>query len=431
MLAVLLASDASGVPPPPPRASRERLIFKHVAKTGGQAVISKLRAEYAPLLADGTLVIKTEQEAVRLADARESYIISSVRNPCSLYVSLWAWGVMGHGRYNRLFKQAHHHDPAMAHVFDSVDNASAFGAFARASLGEFSRRYRDFLELEAVDCWVHTEDLDKDLDRCLSRFNDQAPPAIAERMRAAGARGGRGAARTLSGGDGAWFGGGSESQNGNGGASVYSATDASIHGGGIHGGGIHSGDHESNSGVLSTAPSRSSDSRTEANPEIMLNSTLVHTAVAAEPIAAPAQYRWGEERLAEYRWEEEGLAEYRWGGEGLSQHRRRASSANEYNVHESQHAPCGWYFAEDPELIRLIAKVHASHWAIKGAVNRGKEADRSYCQSPFSRGLKRKSCEYGGLIGVAVSTRRELVGPSHDLSQRVTKRRAVCPRPGA
>jgi hypothetical protein len=153
---------------------------------------------------------------------------------------------MGHGRFNCLFKQAHQHDPAMAHVFDSVDNASVFGAFARASLGELSRRYRELLEREAVDCWVHTEDLDSDLEGCLTRFTEQSPPATAERMRAAGARGGRGAAHTLSGGHGSRLNGGNESRIGEGGASVHTASEAAV-------GVIHGGGDESNSRVEHSA----------------------------------------------------------------------------------------------------------------------------------------------------------------------------------
>jgi hypothetical protein len=329
MLATLLACGVSGEPSPPPRPSRERLIYKHVAKTGGQAIISKLKAEYTPLLADGTLVIKREQEPVTLADARESYVISSVRNPCSMYVSLWAWGIMGHGRYNRLFKEAHQDDTAMAHVLDSVSNASAFGAFARASLGEFSRRYRDFLPVERVDCWVHTETLDSDLEECLSRFEAQASPATAARMRAAGARGGRGGvARSLSsGGDPQ---GGSDGSDGG--------------GDGVHGGGIQSG-----SDAFDAALGHSPGSPRWATLGRSLPGGPVLTSPAPEPDVATAQYRGGEA--------------------SSTRSRRRVSSADEYNAHQSQHAECGWYYAGDAELAGLIKKVRCSRG--EASIDRG------------------------------------------------------------
>lgn len=199
---LLLAAGATTQPRPP----RGRLVYKHLAKTGGQAIIAALRAQYAPLITDGTLIVKTEQQPVTPEDAREAYIISSVRNPCALYVSLWAWGVADHGRYNRLFKERHASDPAMAHVFDDVSNTSAFGSFARASLGEFSRRYRDYVPaMGAVDCWVHTEAADADFQRCLAAFELQAPRDVAARMRAASWRsgGGGGAIRSGTAGDGA------------------------------------------------------------------------------------------------------------------------------------------------------------------------------------------------------------------------------------
>ena len=49
--------------------------------------------------------------------------------------------------------------------------------FTRASAGEFSRRYRDYVpNIGAVDCWIHTERLDDDLRHCLAAFAQQAQP---------------------------------------------------------------------------------------------------------------------------------------------------------------------------------------------------------------------------------------------------------------
>mmetsp|Transcript_9253 Transcript_9253/g.21499 ORF Transcript_9253/g.21499 Transcript_9253/m.21499 type:complete len:247 (+) Transcript_9253:22-762(+) len=176
--------------PPPSPPPRLRLIYKHVAKTGGQSIISALRVEHGDLLADRTIVIRSEREMITAEDARDAYIISSIRNPCALYLSLWAWGVAGHGRYNTQFAQLHKDSPVLSKVFStSPANVSAFAAFARASAGEFSRRYRDYIpSLINVDCWVHTETVDADFPACLAAFAAQAAPHLRARLAKPGTR---------------------------------------------------------------------------------------------------------------------------------------------------------------------------------------------------------------------------------------------------
>ena len=166
------------------RVPRVRLIYKHVAKTGGQAVVSYLHAEYRALMADGTITIRSEREPVTLADAALAFIISSVRNPCAFYVSLWAFGIEGKGRYRQSFVAEHRNDSVLSNVFSTTPaDHRAMAAFTYASQGEFSRRYREYVpNLTAVDCWVHTETMDLDVGRCLHRFAAEAGPPMQHRL---------------------------------------------------------------------------------------------------------------------------------------------------------------------------------------------------------------------------------------------------------
>lgn len=146
----------------PPR----QLLYKHLAKTGGQTI----KHAIAALAVQGGNVASFQERTIVSEDERGSaFFVSSTRNPCDFYVSLWAYGCTGHGRYAQ-------HDfvdkfPSLRHVFDDPANYSNFRAFARAAAGEFSRRYRDYMPGKlSADCWVHTDALPADLLGCLERF---------------------------------------------------------------------------------------------------------------------------------------------------------------------------------------------------------------------------------------------------------------------
>lgn len=166
------------------RSPRVKLIYKHLAKTGGQAVVQYLHAEYRAFTADGTMKILTERDPVTLKHAEDAFVISNVRNPCALYVSLWAFGIEGKGRYHQSFVAEHQNDTVLSKVFSTTTaDHRAMAAFTRASQGEFSRRYREYVpDLAAVDCWVHTENMEADLARCLLRFATEAGPEMRHRF---------------------------------------------------------------------------------------------------------------------------------------------------------------------------------------------------------------------------------------------------------
>ena len=128
-----------------------------------------------------------QRVSLGLWGAENAFVISNVRNPCALYVSLWAFGIEGKGRYHQNFVAAHKHDPVLSRVFSTTPaDHRAMANFTRASQGELSRRYREYVpDLAAVDCWVHTENMEADVGRCLLRFAAQAGPEMRQQQRRA------------------------------------------------------------------------------------------------------------------------------------------------------------------------------------------------------------------------------------------------------
>ena len=171
------AADMAAALPPPPPPPRS-FAFKHIAKTGGQTVRTALAHGIT-----GDVHIFAERDVLDTEVRTKRFVVSTVRNSCALYVSLWAYGCTGRGRFNDLFVKEY---PLLSYVFEDVANRSNFNVFARAAAGEFSRRYRDYLPGFGADCWIHTETLGADLRGCLHRYERQdgrlqrAPPTDGE-----------------------------------------------------------------------------------------------------------------------------------------------------------------------------------------------------------------------------------------------------------
>lgn len=159
-----------------PLQPRPTLLYKHIANTGGQeAITTALRSEFRSLFSDGTFKILEPQESVTELHHEHAFIVATAQNPCALYVSTWT-----------LIRERRNEDPTLSQVFNSSKDVSAWAAFTNASAGEVSRRYLDYVpQLSAVDCWVHTERIDEDLQHCLQAFYAQAPWTVQARLRQA------------------------------------------------------------------------------------------------------------------------------------------------------------------------------------------------------------------------------------------------------
>lgn len=209
------------------RSSRPLLIFKHYPKAGGGS-IKKLLKEFKPNLYEqyheqllcsnlqkttskgsnrtseiekqceiyvdfnNTLVVIPELFPVLRSDHDQGFVISSMREPCDHYLSLWSYGSTKTGyMYNKSYQkrqnwtlQAYGKDPPK---FDSARDIDAFKNIwlkDKAIKGLMSRRFIQSFGYEespssledissVVDCWVYVDDFQASLYSCLRKYEDQ------------------------------------------------------------------------------------------------------------------------------------------------------------------------------------------------------------------------------------------------------------------
>ena len=108
------------------------------------------------------------------------FTIGLHRNPCDYYLSLWAFGNLGKGYLRAihdkkgsvsLYGQDESYEPS----FGSERDLNAFTLWLQNQAGALSKRATTShgTEFDTVDCWVSTEDLNSDLQRCLDRFQTE------------------------------------------------------------------------------------------------------------------------------------------------------------------------------------------------------------------------------------------------------------------
>ena len=174
LAAVPLAPPVALTPSRAPRLSNRTVLhFNHLAKCAGSEMIEVLQK----CLPSGQLRVATERESTSSRDQQTGFVVGSIREPCSAFVSLWAFGVAGHGRLHAQLV-----DRGLAGRFYPADHdpsAELHGAtfrewLAHPARGMFQQRFDDsFPEPWAVDCWVRVESLESDLRRCLHSFEAQ------------------------------------------------------------------------------------------------------------------------------------------------------------------------------------------------------------------------------------------------------------------
>ena len=147
--------------------NRTKLVFNHLPKCAG----TELAAVLEECLPPGALTVVGEFSHTSSSSQQRNFIVSSIREPCSAYLSLWAYGVAGLGRFRGKCP-----NPALYYPSDGNPSASLNAGMFHSWLegparAAFQQRFdHSFPEPTAVDCWVRVERLDTDLLRCLHAF---------------------------------------------------------------------------------------------------------------------------------------------------------------------------------------------------------------------------------------------------------------------
>jgi len=132
-----------------------------------------------------TIVFIKEFDVVNPDVHQRAFVISSIREPCDHYLSLWAYGSTGKGAFQRNVDGFGKDAP----YFDSVRDIDAFrhtwlrhpiikGRLARRHhkyFGEnhFQDMIKDKLHSYPVDCWVYVDDFQSTLYSCLREYEIQ------------------------------------------------------------------------------------------------------------------------------------------------------------------------------------------------------------------------------------------------------------------
>ena len=173
-----------------PRASRPKLLYKHFPKAGGSFTKG--------VLTDSVLDVRLIKEGFMLTPAMQQarFVISSIREPCSYYVSLWAFGTQTPQLVQQLphccsfyrnMYIARRQDTCRLYAHPSLTpssgpssgwrNVSAFREWLRDGQisGLFGARVLSMYSSHPhVDCWVSPGgDLLDNIGECLGKFEAQ------------------------------------------------------------------------------------------------------------------------------------------------------------------------------------------------------------------------------------------------------------------
>mmetsp|Transcript_20409 Transcript_20409/g.23424 ORF Transcript_20409/g.23424 Transcript_20409/m.23424 type:complete len:550 (+) Transcript_20409:43-1692(+) len=190
---------------------RPLLIYNHNAKAAGGSILEildeikecriSLDTYRSGLSLSGhaeknCFVDATEKTHTTYNDRKHGYVIGSVREPCSQYLSLWTYGSSGSGQWMHHMKK-HHHSKIVDDLygidgpyFNSTHDIERFHSWLRMPevFGLMTERfYTSYLTIWdgddnggevgesslEVDCWVFVEDFQASLVSCLRRYEAQ------------------------------------------------------------------------------------------------------------------------------------------------------------------------------------------------------------------------------------------------------------------
>jgi len=189
-------------------ASRPLLIFNHNPKAGGGSILKVLRgfkpheihchksaskaesygsgcksSNWIKAIVDDETIDKSflhMQEFARTTymDRLQGFVIGSIREPCSQYLSLWSWGSLGNGAFRKEVVTNPDLYGVSPPYFNTTLDKNRFLDWMRdpsvvGIVGDRVKASYGDTVLERVDCWVFVEDFQKTLLGCLRMYQNQ------------------------------------------------------------------------------------------------------------------------------------------------------------------------------------------------------------------------------------------------------------------
>ena len=111
-------------------------------------------------------------------DRTQGFVIGSIREPCSQYVSLWSWASLGNGEFRKetvTDQSLYGRDFPYFNTSDDKERFQKWMEHPKVS-GIVGNRVRDSYGenvLDTVDCWVFVEDFSSSLLECLYQYDQQ------------------------------------------------------------------------------------------------------------------------------------------------------------------------------------------------------------------------------------------------------------------
>lgn len=176
------------------------LVFKHLSKIAGTYVIDVLDR----VMGHGNWTLVDELFGLTKKRKREGFVISTTRNPCDYYVSLWAFdstknfalfsmqdggsAFFEEGNANATkfgnwlsWVQSHGHGIMSYRLFETLVSARDGMTCWDQELGFCGEKFNDtnvelglasFSPKDTADCWIHTENLVDDFRDCLKQYEE-------------------------------------------------------------------------------------------------------------------------------------------------------------------------------------------------------------------------------------------------------------------
>lgn len=126
----------------------ESLIYIHMQKTAGSHIVRLLNKFF-----DGEVVGK-HNAATPATLNKNSFVISSIRNPWDWYLSLWTYGVQGNGAFANRLTQKSLLYPLKSSLLNPQETFANFRDERRKDIRQWRQAYADGDNVESFRSWL-------------------------------------------------------------------------------------------------------------------------------------------------------------------------------------------------------------------------------------------------------------------------------------